>query len=77
MADESVVVLKSRPKKAGNRLEDKTGMTNGLFIGADMCQKPYQLRREEVYSNVLETYDECEAEHKPPDVVEHVISGEL
>ncbi len=27
MADESVVVIKFRPVKAGNSLEDKTGMT--------------------------------------------------
>jgi len=27
VADESVVVMKSRPEKAGNRLEDKTGTT--------------------------------------------------
>ena len=28
VADESVVVIKFRPMKAGNRLEGKTGMTN-------------------------------------------------
>ena len=27
MADDSVVVSKSRPEKPGNRVEDKTGMT--------------------------------------------------
>jgi hypothetical protein len=27
VADDSVVVMKSRPEKAGNSLEDKTGMT--------------------------------------------------
>lgn len=30
VADESVVVMKSRPEKAGNRLEEKTGTTCGL-----------------------------------------------
>ncbi len=35
MADESVVVMKSRPVKAGNRLEGKTGMI--LHIGG--CRK--------------------------------------
>ena len=29
VADESVVVMKSRPMKAGNRLEGKTGTTRG------------------------------------------------
>ena len=50
MADESVVVMKSRPVKAGNGVEDKTGMTlyPGVW-GADMCQKPCRLRRDEVY----------------------------
>lgn len=28
-ADESVVVMKSGPMKAGNKLEDKTGTTRG------------------------------------------------
>ena len=29
-SDESIVVMKSWPVKAGNRLEDKTGTTGGL-----------------------------------------------
>lgn len=34
MADEPVVVLKSRPEKAGNRVEDKTKTTvNGDLTG--------------------------------------------
>ena len=54
VADDSVVVMKSRPVKAGNRLEGKTGMIRRLCsLGADMSQKPYQLRREEVYLKVL------------------------
>jgi hypothetical protein len=40
VADESVVVMKSRPVKTGNRLEDKTGMIHGLFVGAVRSQKP-------------------------------------
>jgi hypothetical protein len=31
VADESVVVIKFQPMKAGNRLEDKTEMTLDLF----------------------------------------------
>ena len=34
VADDSVVVLKSRPLKAGNGVEDKTGTTHGQFMGA-------------------------------------------
>ena len=33
MADDSVVVKKSRPEKAGNRLEGKTGMTRSVDCG--------------------------------------------
>ena len=33
VADDSVVVMKFRPMRAGNRLEDKTGMTHGLVLG--------------------------------------------
>jgi len=33
VADDSVVVMKFRPMKAGNRLEDKTGTTHGLVLG--------------------------------------------
>lgn len=39
VADESVVVMKSLPVKAGNSLEDKTGTTCGLFAGGVNCQK--------------------------------------
>ena len=37
MADDSVVVSKSRPEKPGNRVEDKTGMT---------CDRVYRGRYE-------------------------------
>ena len=33
MAEDSVVVKKSRPEKAGNRLEGKTGTTHGVVHG--------------------------------------------
>ena len=49
MAEESVVVLKFRPKKAGNRLEEKTGMTGGGVRRSRLrSQKRSRLRREEV-----------------------------
>ena len=53
VADESVVVMKFRPVKAGNRLEDKTGTTCSTSTGAGHCQKRGQLRREEVYLNIF------------------------
>ena len=39
VADDSVVVTKSRPEKAGNRLEDKTGTTRGLVRGVRQVPK--------------------------------------
>jgi hypothetical protein len=34
VAEDSVVVLKSRPVKPGNGVEEKTRTTHGLFMGA-------------------------------------------
>ena len=39
VADESVVVTKSRPEKAGNSLEEKTGTTRGQVRGGRQGQK--------------------------------------
>jgi hypothetical protein len=39
VADESVVVMKSRPEKAGNSLEEKTGTTRGLVRGGRQVPK--------------------------------------
>ena len=78
MADESVVVKKSRPEKAGNRMEDKTGMTCGKQIaGGNVSQKPHYLRREEVYSKVFWKLFGCEVGYKLPDGVGHFIGGRL
>ena len=48
VADESVVVLNSRPVKAGNRPEDKTGRTSCFVaVGFGRSQKRPDLRRDE------------------------------
>jgi hypothetical protein len=53
MADESVVVIKSRPLKAGNSMEDKTEMTLYMVtMGHRKCQKRLCLRREEVQKKI-------------------------
>lgn len=39
VADESVVVMKSLPVKAGNSLEEKTGTTRGLVRGGRQAPK--------------------------------------
>ncbi len=54
VADDSVVVMKSRPVKAGNSLEDKTGMTcrpsrQGLVSAKSLIG----MRRDEVHSKFL------------------------
>jgi hypothetical protein len=49
VADESVVVMKFRPVKPGNRAEDKTGMIHSnKSVEAVNIQKSSLLRREEV-----------------------------
>jgi len=49
VADDPVVVLNSRPKKPGNRVEEKTERTGTLVCwGWRRCQKRRQLRRGEV-----------------------------
>ena len=37
VADDSVVVMKSRPMKGSNALEDKSGMTWGMAVGYSEC----------------------------------------
>ena len=41
MADDSVVVMKSQPVKAGNRLEDKTEMILDLFKKLLLLKRQY------------------------------------
>ncbi|BCO09103.1 hypothetical protein GF1_14790 [Desulfolithobacter dissulfuricans] len=76
MADDSVVVMKFRPVKPGNSVEDKTGVTQRPgSLGAVMSQKPYLLRRDEVYLKVFRKLEHLQAEHKPSDGTGHAIGG--
>ena len=78
VADESVVVMKSRPVKAGNSLEGKTGTTRRKSRRGPSCAKSHGgMRREEVYSKVSSKLFFRQAGHKPPDGAEHAISGRL
>jgi hypothetical protein len=72
VADDSVVVKKSRPEKAGNRLEDKTGMTRRLVGGgrgapkaAASCEGMTFIRR------FLKAVRDGIPGHKPPDGAGH------
>lgn len=77
MADEPVVVMKSRPEKPGNSVEDKTGMTVSKTGGADVSQKPHRLRRGEVYSKAPGNCLEKKSERKSLDAMRQVIGGRL
>jgi len=71
VADESVVVTKSRPEKAGNSLEEKTGTTRGMVRGG--CQVPKALTSCEGRKFILRNRNEngCNSGHKPPDGAGH------
>ena len=54
VADDSVVVMKSRPVKAGNRLEGKTGTTcRTCRQGPVSAKSLIGMRRDEVHSKFL------------------------
>lgn len=72
VADDSVVVTKFRPMKAGNRLEEKPGMTRRLVGGergapkaAASCEGMTFVRR------FPKSLDKGESGHKPPDGAGH------
>lgn len=55
VADDSVVVMKFRPVKAGNRLEGKTGTTRDLVVGGrGRAKSCCVVRRDDVRSKVSE-----------------------
>ena len=76
VADESVVVMKSRPVKAGNSLEGKTGMTRRL-VGGGRCEPKAVAECEgrKLIRWSLEAVLEGQAGHKPPDGAGHAIGG--
>ena len=55
VADDSVVVMKSRPVKAGNSLEDKTGtICRESRQGLMSAKSLIRVRRDEVHSKFLQ-----------------------
>ena len=65
VADDSVVVMKSRPVKAGNRLEDKTGTTCRKCRQGPLSAKSLiGMRRDEVHSKFLQIGVRRKAGHK-------------
>jgi hypothetical protein len=78
VADESVVVMKSRPEKAGNSLEGKTGMTRRLVDGGRYVPKAVaECEGRKFIRRSLEVALERQAGHKPLDGAGHAISGRL
>ena len=69
VADDSVVVMKSRPVKAGNRLEGKTGMTcRSSRQGLVSAKSLTRMRRDEVHSKAsLRRSQEVAPDTKSPD----------
>ena len=78
VADESVVVMKSRPVKAGNSLEGKTGMTRRLVDGV-RCEPKASAECEgrKFIRRFLEPALERRAGHKPSDRAGRAICGRL
>ena len=76
VADESVVVMKSRPVKAGNSLEGKTGTTHRL-VGGGRCEPKAvsECEGRKFIRRFSDTAFERQAGHKPPDGAGHVIGG--
>ncbi|WP_273002918.1 hypothetical protein [Acetomicrobium hydrogeniformans] len=76
MADESVVVMKSRPVKAGNRLEGKTGMTCGTVRRSHERSKCLMVAKGgSVYQAFPKRGGTTGLEHKPSDGTGHDKSG--
>ncbi len=69
VADDPVVVSKSRTEKPGNRVEKKTAMTSGasleaLFWRAADCQKRPSLRRGEFSRKCFRGEKSNDVQHK-------------
>lgn len=75
VADDSVVVMKFRPEKAGNRREGKTGTTRRLVGGgrgapkaAASCEGMTFIRR------IPKLLEDGVSGHKPPDGAGHCVT---
>jgi hypothetical protein len=77
VAENSVVVMKSRPAKAGNRLEDKTGTTHRLVGGGRSEPKAVSgsAKGGRSFEGFRNLFFLRHAGHKPPDGAGHAIGG--
>ena len=54
VADDPVVVSKSRPEKPGNRVEEKTAMTSGLVLAGDGQPKASDVAKGRSFKEVVQ-----------------------
>jgi hypothetical protein len=76
VADESVVVMKFRPEKPGNRVEEKTGMTCSLVCRGWSEPKAWSgAKGGSIFEDFLEVVNDDRAGHKLFDGAGHFIGG--
>jgi hypothetical protein len=64
VADDPVVVNKSRPEKPGNRVEEKTAMTAGLVLPGDRTPKASAVAKGRSFKEVFRGEESNNVQHK-------------
>ncbi len=64
VADDPVVVSKSRPMKPGNRVEDKTVMTSGLVQAGGRLPKAWVVAKGRSFKEVFQGDESNSVQHK-------------
>ena len=64
VADDPVVVSKSRPEKPGNRVEEKTAMTSGLVLTSDRLPKASAVAKGRSFKEVFQGEKSNNVQHK-------------
>ena len=64
MADDPVVVSKSRPAKPGNRVEEKTAMTSDLVQAGDQLPKASDVAKGGSFKEVTQGDETNSMQHK-------------
>ena len=64
VADDPVVVSKSRPEKPGNRVEEKTAMTSGLVLTSDRLPKASAVAKGRSFKEVFQGEKSNNVQHQ-------------
>jgi hypothetical protein len=64
VADDPVVVNKSRPEKPGNRVEEKTAMTSDLVRAGDGSPKASAVAKGRSFKEVFQEEESNNVQHK-------------